>query len=81
MHRISLGSGGRITRQSHEMEAVYYVMAGTGSVGEPDGGSEQSLLEGSMVHVEPGTAYRFLAGAEGLELLGGPCPADPALYR
>lgn len=81
MHRISLGRGARITRQSHEMEAVYYVMAGAGSVGEPDGGSEQSLLEGSMVHVEPGTAYRFRAGAEGLELLGGPCPADPALYR
>jgi hypothetical protein len=43
-------------------------------------GSEP-LLEGSMIHVEPGTAYQFEASADGMLLLGGPCPADPALYQ
>jgi hypothetical protein len=38
-------------------------------------------VTGSMVYVERGTAYRFSAGAEGLELVGGPAPADHALYR
>jgi hypothetical protein len=33
------------------------------------------------VHVEPGTPYRFEAGDRAVELVGGPCPPDPALYR
>jgi mannose-6-phosphate isomerase-like protein (cupin superfamily) len=60
---------------------VYYVIRGDGTVRDPDGGDGQRLVEGSMIHVEPGTAYRFEAGGAGILLLGGPCPADPALYE
>jgi hypothetical protein len=33
-----------------------------------------------MAHVDAGTTYRFRAGDAGLDLIGGPAPADPALY-
>lgn len=63
------------------MEAVYYAVRGSGSVGEPGATPMDALVEGSMVHVDAGTAYVFRSGDEGLELIGGPCPADPELYR
>ena len=80
MHRISLAPGARTIPQRHPMEAVYYVMSGGGIVSRPRAPTEQPLVEGAMVHVEPGTAYVLEAGPEGIEILGGPCPADPALY-
>jgi quercetin dioxygenase-like cupin family protein len=80
MHRIRLERGARTSDQSHPMEAVYYVMTGSGMVVDPAGGALDPIVEGSMVHVEPGTTYRFEAGPDGLVLLGGPCPVDPALY-
>lgn len=80
MHRIILKHRAMTVDQDHPMEAVYYVMAGTGTVIDPKGGTSDPIIEGSMVHVEPGTSYRFEAGPEGLTLLGGPCPVDPALY-
>lgn len=80
MHRIELGGGSRTVALQHPMEAVYYVMRGDGVVRDPGGAGGEPLVEGSMVHVEPGTAYRFEAGNAGILLLGGPCPADPALY-
>lgn len=80
MHRFTLEAGAKTIQQSHPMEAVYYVMAGSGSAIDPAGGAPGPIVEGSMVHVEPGTAYRFEAGPDGLVLLGGPCPIDPALY-
>jgi quercetin dioxygenase-like cupin family protein len=80
MHRISLAPGVRTIAQRHPMEAVYYVLSGGGIVRDPEHPPEQPLVEGSMVHVEPGTAYVLEAGPEGIEILGGPCPADPALY-
>ncbi len=33
-----------------------------------------------MVHIAPGAAYVFEAGAGGLELIGGPSPPDTSLY-
>ena len=81
MHRISLGPGSATVPMRHPMEAVYYVIAGEGFVRDPDKGTSQSVIEGSMIHVEPGTAYVCVAGASGLELIGGPCPSDPDLYR
>ncbi len=81
MHRISLAPGARTVVLRHSMEAVYYVMVGAGAVVDPRSESEQVLVEGSMVHVEPETAYRFEAATDGIELLGGPCPADLDLYR
>jgi quercetin dioxygenase-like cupin family protein len=80
MHRIRLAPGARTIPLRHPMEAVYYVMRGTGAVVDPDDPQPRPLVEGAMIHVEPGTAYVLEAGAQGIEILGGPCPADPTLY-
>ena len=80
MQRISLGGGSRTHELVHPSEAVYYVIAGSGRVSEP-GGQAQEVLEGSMVLVEARTPYSFVAGRSGAELVGGPCPPDPALYE
>lgn len=79
MHRISLGRAGRTVELWHPGEAVYYVIAGGARVSEP-GGDGQDLREGSMFLVEAGTPYVVEAGPAGAELVGGPCPPDPALY-
>jgi quercetin dioxygenase-like cupin family protein len=81
MHRIELAEGSRTIPLEHDMEAVYYVIRGAGVVREPGADDSEPLVEGSMIHVEPGTAYQFEATAGGMLLLGGPCPADPALYE
>jgi mannose-6-phosphate isomerase-like protein (cupin superfamily) len=81
MHRIELAGGSRTIALKHAMEAAYYVIRGDGVVRDPDEGSSEPLVEGSMIFVEPGTAYAFEAGGAGILLLGGPCPADPALYQ
>jgi quercetin dioxygenase-like cupin family protein len=81
MQRIDLAAGSRTISLKHPMEAVYYVMQGDGIVRAPEDGSSNPLIEGSMIHIEPGTAYVFEAGSDGIGLLGGPCPADPGLYR
>jgi quercetin dioxygenase-like cupin family protein len=80
MHRIRLAPGARTIPLRHPMEAVYYVMRGAGAVSDPDDPHPRPLIEGAMVHVEPGTAYVLQAGAQGIEILGGPCPADARLY-
>ncbi|MGH6919365.1 MAG: hypothetical protein ACREJ0_16865 [Geminicoccaceae bacterium] len=81
MHRIELAGGSRTVGLRHAMEAAYYVIRGDGVVRDPDGGDSEPLVEGSMIFVEPGTAYQIEAGGGGMLLLGGPCPADPALYQ
>jgi quercetin dioxygenase-like cupin family protein len=81
MHLVSLPAGAVSRELGHGGEAVYYVVAGTGVVRDADAGTTTDLIEGSMVHVEPGTRYAFAAGTDGLELVGGPGPADPDLYR
>jgi quercetin dioxygenase-like cupin family protein len=80
MHRITLAPGSRTTPLRHPGEAVYYVIAGIGEVTDLDAEDSDPLVEGSMAHVEPETAYAFVAGPAGLELVGGPAPADPSLY-
>lgn len=76
-----LDPASRTVAQTHEMEAVYYIVAGDGEVIEAGHAGGQQLVPGSMAHVEPGTTYQFVAGGAGMELVGGPCPPDPALYR
>jgi quercetin dioxygenase-like cupin family protein len=81
MHRVKLAPGSATVALTHPADAVYYVIAGAGSVAEP--GAEDTaepLVLGAMVHVDAGTGYAFRAGDGGLDLIGGPCPADPALY-
>jgi quercetin dioxygenase-like cupin family protein len=80
IHRITLGPSSRTVRLEHPGESVYYVMGGSGSVQGDDSPAQNGLVEGSMVHIDAGTRYRFAAGADGLEFFGGPCPADAALY-
>jgi quercetin dioxygenase-like cupin family protein len=80
MQRIRLAPGARTITLRHPMEAVYYVMSGAGTVLDLDAPPARPLVEGAMLHVEPGTAYLLQGGPDGIEILGGPCPADPALY-
>ncbi len=80
MHHIELGARGSTITLRHPGEAAYYVKSGNGQVADLEAGSEDPLVTGSMIHVEPGTPYRFTAGEEGMVLLGGPSPHDPALY-
>ena len=79
LHRVSLARSGATLWLRHPMEAVYYVLAGSGGV-ENAAGARYALVEGSMVHVAPHGGYRFEAGDPGLEFIGGPCAVDPALY-
>jgi hypothetical protein len=62
------------------MEAVYYLIAGSAVVEDLDRGTRHELTKGSMMLVDPGTAYRLVARDQPAELVGGPCPADPTLY-
>ncbi len=81
LHRISLQSQGRTIRLTHPSEAVYYVISGSGAVFNDPEAPKEALVEGSMVHIGPGTPYALCASSEGMELVGGPAPADPALYE
>lgn len=81
MHRISLSGGGMTLKMRHPMEAVYYVISGDLAVEDDQSGSSQRLVAGSMAFVEAQTRYRFVAGDRGSELVGGPCPPDPGVYR
>jgi quercetin dioxygenase-like cupin family protein len=80
MHRISMPAGARTLALRHPGEAVYYVIEGGGEAVDRDAGTRESLIEGSMIHIDGGTAYELVAGDAGIELVGGPAPCDPALY-
>jgi quercetin dioxygenase-like cupin family protein len=77
---IWLAPSSRTVLLEHGSEAVYYIMHGSGSVLGDGTSALSGLVEGSMVHVDARVGYRLVAGADGLEFFGGPCPADPALY-
>lgn len=80
MHRVRLAPGAATTELTHPVEAVYAVLAGGGRAVDADEGVEHAVELGSMVHLDGGTAHRFVAGDAGLDLVGGPAPADPAVY-
>ena len=61
-------------------DAVYYVIEGGGTVLEASAQEGRALRAGSMFHVDAGTAYAVRAADGGIELVGGPAPADDALY-
>ena len=81
MHRISLGRDARTIEMTHPSDAVYYVIAGGGEAIDRDTLERGALVVGSMVHVDAGTPYELGARGEGMELIGGPCPADSSLYE
>jgi quercetin dioxygenase-like cupin family protein len=80
IHLIQLAPSSGTVRLEHPAESVYYVLDGSGTVAGNGPAAATPLVPGSMVHVAPGTGYRFSAGPGGLEIFGGPCPPDPALY-
>jgi len=81
LHRISLGGDARTIELRHPSDAVYYVISGDGTAVDRTTGERNALAEGSMVHVDAGTRYELAAGGDGMELVGGPCPADASLYE
>ena len=81
IHTISLGAGARTIELRHPSEAVYYVAEGSGEAVDVVAGDAQAVRPGSMVHVDPGTAYVIRAGDAGMSLVGGPAPPDPAFYE
>lgn len=81
MHLITLSAGGCTIDMTHGSECVYHVSMGDGIMIDVDGGKNHEVVTGSMLFIEPGTQYQFVAGETGALLLGGPCPPDPKLYR
>ena len=79
-HVVSLEPGASTIELRHPSDCVYYVAEGGGSV--QGGGADErfDLIQGSMVHIDAGDAYRIAAGEAGVKVIGGPCPADMALY-
>jgi quercetin dioxygenase-like cupin family protein len=80
MHCLRLAPGASTIELSHPAEAVYYVVAGRGTVSDLAGADSHAVHPGSMFHIDPDTTYVIAAEAEPLELVGGPSPADPSLY-
>ncbi len=81
LHQFRLPSGVSTLVFEHPSEAVYYVISGEIDVMETAVGSSTRIDTGAMFHVEPGTKYRFAGASELAVVIGGPCPADPALYQ
>ncbi|MGR7995216.1 hypothetical protein [Xanthobacter sp. ZOL 2024] len=77
---LDMQEGDRTRDLTHPTDSVYYVAAGAGSVADVASGESWALGLGSMVHIDRGDSYRFEAAAGGMKLIGGPCPADQALY-
>jgi mannose-6-phosphate isomerase-like protein (cupin superfamily) len=78
---INLGNNSKTIQLCHpESDAAYYVLEGQGSVLDVSTGQSQELTEGGMVHIDAKDRYQFVASSSGMNLLGGPCPADASLY-
>jgi mannose-6-phosphate isomerase-like protein (cupin superfamily) len=77
---VSLQQNARTIDLSHASDCVYYVIAGEGAIVDAAGGLRYEVGEGHMVHIDAGDRYRIEAGAAGIKVIGGPCPADAGLY-
>jgi hypothetical protein len=71
LHLLVLGPASSTIELRHQSEA---------RVVDHDAGTAQPLVAGSMFHVGAGTGYVIAAVGDGVTILGGPCPPDPALY-
>lgn len=81
MNLVRLEAAARTVELEHPMEAVYYVISGSGQLLGRAGAPAGDLVLGAMVHVAPGHAYALEGGETGIEVVGGPCPPDPRLYE
>ena len=80
LHRFELVAGDATVPQQHPGEAAYHVNRGEVEVEDLDAAVSSPLREGSMIHIDPRTTYRLVARTDA-EVIGGPCPPDPALYE
>jgi hypothetical protein len=78
---IELAAGASTVDLRHASDCVYYVDRGRGAVRDLSDDSLIPLTEGAMLHIDKGDGYRFETDDAELTLIGGPCPADPALYE
>lgn len=78
LYDVQFVEDGRSAVLTHDSEAAYYVVEGTGAVRHCTTGQAQALTAGSMVHVRPGTPY-LLTGSASTRLVGGPCPAESSI--
>jgi mannose-6-phosphate isomerase-like protein (cupin superfamily) len=77
---VSLKRNARTIGLKHASNCVYYVIEGAGAIVDAIAGARLDLAEGGMVHIDAGDLYRIEAGAEGIKVIGGPCPPDESLY-
>lgn len=80
LHRIRLGAGSSTVTLSHPSDAVYYVIRGSGDARD-ESRESQPVRAGSMFHIDAGTSYAIVAGPDGIEVVGGPAPADESMYQ
>lgn len=81
LHRLWLGEGASTVELRHPSDAVYYVLDGAGWVDDSDAEKRHHVAAGAMFHVDAGTRYVMHAGEAGMQVIGGPAPADDALYE
>jgi quercetin dioxygenase-like cupin family protein len=81
MYRLDFEANSSTRALAHAAEAVYYVIAGSGSVIEHVGARSERrpLTAGAMIHVAPQSSYGIESDGDGLVLVGGPSPLDPDL--
>lgn len=78
---IALAANSKTVQLCHpKSDAAYYVVRGDGVVLDLATGQSQQLGEGGMVHIDANDRYQFVASSTGMQILGGPCPADESLY-
>lgn len=80
MQLLKMEGGDRTIDLCHTQDSAYYIIAGSGLVRDLATGTAQDLVEGSILHIDHHDGYRFEAGPDGMHAVGGPVPADPALY-
>jgi mannose-6-phosphate isomerase-like protein (cupin superfamily) len=81
LHRIWLEPGAATVTLTHPSDAVYYVIEGLGTAHDQSAGTSHDVREGSMFHIDAGTSYAIAAAGDGaMEIIGGPAPADEAMY-
>lgn len=81
LHHIFLGPRAQTVDLCHEGEAVYYVLSGSPVVVDLASFNGVTARAGTVVHIDGATLYRIKAGPAEVQLVGGPCPPDPLLYK
>jgi mannose-6-phosphate isomerase-like protein (cupin superfamily) len=81
LHYFAMPQGSSTVELVHRSEAVYYVAEGSVLVSDLTDAKSREVGVGGMFHIEIGTQYLFVAEQENTVVLGGPCPADIALYE